>query len=291
MSNASSVNLFSDPLTWRTFPEGMIFGSIIVAGQILLDSVLDFAFGHEATFSRIPASGHHLDVLGAKDWGFIAFNRAITALFSYHMLSFCCTAPKIVWGGAQTMSPANTLLAYVLFFLAYDFCYSLFHRFLHTTAVYPYIHKHHHRQGAPSRGNVDACNTHPVEYVSGEYLHLLILWGLPCHVHIWTVAAIVVSMGLLASLNHTRYDVKVHIPLLSPFLEYAVAAHDMHHHFVKANYGQYTMIWDHIMGTSRTKSFAREQAAERAAAAAAATASASTASGAAAGAAAGVKVD
>jgi hypothetical protein len=38
--------------------------------------------------------------------------------------------------------------------------------------VYRLVHKHHHRQHAPSRGNTDAVNVHPFEFVVGEYLHL-----------------------------------------------------------------------------------------------------------------------
>ena len=131
------------------------------------------------------------------------------------------------------------------------FRYSLFHRFLHHRSVYAWVHKHHHRQCAPSRGNVDACNTHPVEYVSGEYLHLLVLWAMPCRVHIGCVGAIVATMGILASLNHTRFDVQAVPPLLGRVFGYTVLAHDMHHHFITANYGQYTMLWDHAMGTFR----------------------------------------
>jgi sterol desaturase/sphingolipid hydroxylase (fatty acid hydroxylase superfamily) len=70
-------------------------------------------------------------------------------------------------------NPYSTAAAFVLLFVVYDFFYTIGHRVLHHRSIYKYIHKHHHRQRAPSRGNVDAVNVHPFEFVSGEYNHLL----------------------------------------------------------------------------------------------------------------------
>jgi sterol desaturase/sphingolipid hydroxylase (fatty acid hydroxylase superfamily) len=42
-----------------------------------------------------------------------------------------------------------------------------------------FIHKHHHRQKAPSRGTADAINVHPFEFVCGEYNHLLAIYLVP----------------------------------------------------------------------------------------------------------------
>jgi sterol desaturase/sphingolipid hydroxylase (fatty acid hydroxylase superfamily) len=81
----------------------------------------------------------------------------------------------------------------------------LFHRALHHRSIYHLVHKHHHKQKAPSRGNTDAINVHPFEFVSGEYLHLLCIWLVPCHVA--SAVTFVVAGGIFASLNHTRYDV------------------------------------------------------------------------------------
>jgi sterol desaturase/sphingolipid hydroxylase (fatty acid hydroxylase superfamily) len=122
----------------------------------------------------------------------------------------------------------------------YDFFYHLFHRALHLRSVYKYIHKHHHMQHAPSRGNVDAVNVHPFEFVCGEYNHLLAIFLVPCHVV--TAALFVVLGGVIASLNHTRYSV-------SFFNIFDVKFHDQHHVVPTVNYGQYLMLWDHLFGT------------------------------------------
>lgn len=115
-------------------------------------------------------------------------------------------------------------------------------------SVYHLVHRHHHRQLAPSRGTTDAVNVHPFEFLVGEYLHLaavcitgklLRLLGLG-GVHVAACLAFVVLGGVAASLNHTRLDVR----LLWGLFE--VRAHDVHHRMPKANFGQYTQTWDRV---------------------------------------------
>jgi sterol desaturase/sphingolipid hydroxylase (fatty acid hydroxylase superfamily) len=109
--------------------------------------------------------------------------------------------------------------------------------------LYAYIHKHHHKQKAPSRGNLDAINVHPFEFVVGEYLHLLTIYFIPSH--IYTVVFFILAGGVLASLNHTRYDINI------PWV-YCVKVHDVHHRLPESNYGQYIMFWDSIFGSYRS---------------------------------------
>ena len=44
------------------------------------------------------------------------------------------------------MTLSNTFGSLALFYVFYDFFYTLFHRALHIRALYPLIHKHHHKQ-------------------------------------------------------------------------------------------------------------------------------------------------
>jgi len=66
----------------------------------------------------------------------------------------------------------------------------------------------------------------------------------PCHV--LTIFVFVAIGGVCASLNHTRFDVR----LLKGI--YEVRAHDVHHRLPQTNYGQYIMFWDKVMGSFRS---------------------------------------
>ena len=139
------------------------------------------------------------------------------------------------------VSLANTCLALPAFFVVYDAFYAPFHRALHLPSIYAYVHKHHHRQVVPSRGNTDAINVHPFEFILGEYNHvwtifLVSRFLLP--VHAITCLLFLVLGGTLATLNHTRLDVSfLHIPFTGVPI-FAVRAHDTHHAIPNSNYGQ-----------------------------------------------------
>lgn len=107
----------------------------------------------------------------------------------------------------EKMDVYNTALALPALFVVYDLFYQAFHRALHHRSVYALVHKHHHRQKAPSRGSSDAVNVHPFEFLSGEYNHILAVAIVPCH--ITTVLVFIIIGGFLASLNHTRFDVQI----------------------------------------------------------------------------------
>ena len=207
-----------DPTTWSAVHFLAYWALHLVAVEVLQHGIV-MNFGW-ATSKRIPVGGRHLDVLQAKDKAFIVFNRLCTPILTMSLLYFCWTRPDHVEWDPAKLSVWNTLGSLVGFFAIYDFIYVGFHGLLHVPAFYPWVHKHHHQQHAPSRGNVDAVNVHPFEFFSGEMLHVLCVALVPCHVY--TVVAFVAIGGILASLNHTRFDIS--------FLGiYDVKAHDMHH--------------------------------------------------------------
>jgi len=189
---------------------------------------------------RIRPRGRHLDALEPRDRAFINFNRAVTCVFTYQLAGTLWRTPTVAWA-LEDATLANTLGSFVCFFVVYDLFYCLFHRFLHLRSVYRFVHKHHHRQMAPSRGNVDAINVHPFEFAVGEYLHLFCAWAVPCHA--LAVLAFVLTGGVLASLNHTRYDVRLPLGL------FRVEWHDVHHRMPQSNYSQYTVLWDRVFSS------------------------------------------
>ena len=101
-----------------------------------------------------------------------------------------------------------------------------------------------------SRANVDAVNVHPIEFFLGEYDHLLSLF-LCCQflqVHMVAILMFLAVGGLLAGLNHTRFDIELS---LFGFTFYDSKAHDVHHRIPQSNYGQYIMLWDYVLGSYR----------------------------------------
>lgn len=201
---------------------------------------------------QIPVRGKHLDDLTTKDLIFIGISKAGTAPFVYWYLRFCYSEAQsdcIDWKLSE-INPINTVLGLVALFVVYDFFYTALHGILHIKSIYGWIHKHHHIQKAPSRANVDAVNVHPIEFVLGEYNHLWSLYLVTrvMSIHIITSFAFLAIGGFLAGINHTRFDVV--IPCLGWNI-YDSKAHDVHHRIPQSNYGQYTMLWDHIFGTYR----------------------------------------
>lgn len=224
--------------TW-TFPFLALFASVIWIGMEVLSRYVPKLFGHPPL---IPVKGKHLDHFDSTDKLFIFINKILTVCFVYHVIQVTFRTESVKWKWEE-VSVGNTLGSLIAFYAFYDYFYMWFHYFLHVRWLYPYIHKHHHRQKAPSRGNLDAINVHPFEYVVGEYLHLFTIYLIPCH--IVAVVIFIIAGGVLASLNHTRLDLNI------PFGIFSVKAHDVHHRIPESNYAQYTMYWDKLHGFYR----------------------------------------
>ena len=174
-------------------------------------------------------------------------------MFVYFLFYFMYHEPNAVWS-LSDITTVNTLIPLPVIFVIYDFFYTLLHWFLHIQAIYGYIHKHHHRQKAPSRANIDAINVHPIEFFLGEYNHLFALFlytnllGMQCHIA--CLGMFLVIGAVLAGINHTRFDIKIKWFGGSITL-YDSKWHDVHHRIPQSNYGQYSVLWDKIFGTFR----------------------------------------
>jgi sterol desaturase/sphingolipid hydroxylase (fatty acid hydroxylase superfamily) len=237
MSSATVEFALWEVGTWPAWFIGA-YCCVIFVGLEILSHLIPLLFGG---FEKIAIKGKHLDELSFKDNLFITINKCLTLVFVYHTVQVCFYTKSIKWAH-EDATIVNTLGSLIAFYIVYDFFYANFHKTLHLKSLYGLIHKHHHRQKAPSRGNLDAINVHPFEFVVGEYIHLLTVYLVPCH--IYSVVVFVLLAGVFASLNHTRFDVNI------PYL-FSVKTHDVHHRLPESNYSQYTPLWDKIMGTFR----------------------------------------
>lgn len=238
-----------DILTSLSMPARFCIGiGVVQLGFFVYKEVVPRVF---AGADRLRHRGKHLDEFGALDWTYITTNKALTWVMVYHTLTFLLSSPHIVWAPGQ-LSMGTTLGALIALFVVYDFFYSLIHRVLHVRGIYGHIHKHHHRQVVPTRGSLDAINVHPIEYLLGEYTHVLSLFLVStfvCRVHAATPVIFLALGGVAAALNHTRFDVRLRLPFAPKWPLFDVRAHDTHHCIPNSNYGQYTMLWDWVMGT------------------------------------------
>jgi len=184
------------------------------------------------------------------DYLYLAINSVVEFVFSAHVLRLVLEADPadIAWRPSD-LGLFNTVPALYLVFALDDFFYAPAHRLMHLPALYPYVHKHHHRQNLPTRGYLDAGNEHPIEQVLG----LTCLWATLRVVaklvglHVVTILLHFLLYATLALLNHTNFDVQFDV-----FgFEYSVRSHEMHHRFPQTNLAQYFMLWDKLMGTYR----------------------------------------
>lgn len=198
--------------TWRWYHYPLWLAVILLGLEVV--AALVHVVGRQTGARIIRSRGKHLDELERWDTLYIAFNRCSTAVFTYHAIQYVWYSPwgaRVEWA-LPDLTLANGLAAFVALYVVYDLFYTVFHRALHLRSVYQFVHKHHHRQKSPSRGNADAVNVHPFEFLCGEYNHLLALHLVAKYVvevHVVAAAAFVVAGGFLASLNHTRFDVRI----------------------------------------------------------------------------------
>eukprot|EP00617_Octactis_speculum_P015535 CAMPEP_0185769128 /NCGR_PEP_ID=MMETSP1174-20130828/53387_1 /TAXON_ID=35687 /ORGANISM="Dictyocha speculum, Strain CCMP1381" /LENGTH=254 /DNA_ID=CAMNT_0028454087 /DNA_START=74 /DNA_END=838 /DNA_ORIENTATION=+ len=180
------------------------------------------------------------------DMAYLCINAVLEFFFICnlsHMMWHSDKIPKTL-DGLTLLNSAGAL--YLIFFVL-DLFYAPAHRFLHWKAVYPYIHKHHHRQIFPARGYLDAGNEHPVEHFIGtSCTWIAILTAIhSIGAHAATIFVFVNIHAALAMLNHSPYDIQFRCL----GFHYSVQAHEMHHRCFTTNYAQYYMFWDEVMGT------------------------------------------
>lgn len=242
---ASLAATLLDTSSW-TLLHFVCFGVAVQVGFEFYRTVVPRLFSRA---SSLQARGRHLDSFSARDKAYIATNMALVQLMAFHYFQLTATSPAIPWR-LDRLTLANSAVALPLCFVLYDLFYATLHRALHHRAIYAYVHKHHHRQIVPTRGNPDAINVHPLEFLLGEYIHILAVYltTLVVECHALTCLSFLVLGGTLATLNHTRLDVRLKLPGVGWWL-FDVRAHDTHHCAPMSNFGQYTMLWDVLMGT------------------------------------------
>jgi len=235
-SNASSAwaMLTASPSAsspwWNPLNFSLVTFVVLTIVKAVAEELLSFAIvtalqwsKHTKLPSRVPVPMMKgLETLQAKDYAFLVINQFVEMSFVVHLFALMLRLPKFL-AEATLM---NTVVAFYMCFIIDDFFYYWAHRFMHLPAVYPWCHKHHHRQALPARGYLDAANEHPMEQVVGLGCVYLALFAVIATTgfHAGAVFFFFVAYASLAMLNHTPYDVQLGWLMLG----YAVRAHEMH---------------------------------------------------------------
>uniref|UniRef100_A0A7S4JDP2 Fatty acid hydroxylase domain-containing protein n=1 Tax=Odontella aurita TaxID=265563 RepID=A0A7S4JDP2_9STRA len=179
--------------------------------------------------------------LDAKSLVFLSINSLHEYTFVQRLCHYLWHSPSVPKAASQ-LGLLNTLGGLYVMFVVLDACYAPLHHVLHMPAIYPLIHKHHHRQHFPARGYLDAGNEHPLEHLIG----VMCTWAAvlaaasTTGAHAATIFVFFNIHAALAMLNHSPYDVR----WILMGIEYSVGNHEMHHRKFTVNYAQYCMWYD-----------------------------------------------
>jgi sterol desaturase/sphingolipid hydroxylase (fatty acid hydroxylase superfamily) len=245
------INPFGLSLAWLT-PILVLLGPLDHLRYHIIQAVIDPFFAKLPLRQKVPEL-KGLASMEAIDYIYMAINNVfLMAPFAMHMVHFAVYPPsgvEVVWS-IEDARVSNTLVPLTVIFVVSDFYYYWLHRAMHYRPVYPYIHKHHHRQNLPERGFADAINEHPIEQFCGMVTLWSALYTTARITPVHTVVPVVffLSLSALSVANHTDLDIKI------PFvldLGYSVRAHETHHRFPDSNLAQYFMGFDKFWGTYR----------------------------------------
>ena len=253
---------------WRVHTEWFIFCVAVVFGYSVITLLTQSSFLFGQCGARLEVRAKRLEdaELRWTDYAFVTINKLVTVAYVVYGATTIRNAKWVNNDNIPISTTPWTILTNISTVLlalgCYDLIYVPFHRMLHLPWMYPYIHKHHHRQAVPFRGTFDGINTHPLEFAFGEFLHIWALqvagFGLSfvgLKLPFWGCLSFLVCGGLMASLNHTRFGIRI------PFV-YDVRTHDVHHRKPRSNYCQFVPWFDMLYGTFevyKTKAEAKEE--------------------------------
>jgi len=235
---------------WGLTAAQWALGFVAIRGAIGLYDHMVIALVEISKAPKLPTrtTGTPVRYVGLRviDMAYLTVNAVNEWIFVQNLCHYIWHSDRVPKALGE-VGVLNTCAALYLMFLVLDLFYAPAHRFLHWRVVYPYIHKHHHRQIFPVRGYLDAGNEHPVEHFIGTSCTWIAVWAAvhTTGAHAATIFFFFNIHAALAMLNHSPYDVDVTILGLN----YNVKAHEMHHRKFTTNYAQYWMGIDRIMGT------------------------------------------
>lgn len=242
-----NMQFLIDPLDNGVF--GFLFSLMI---KVIFQNLLEFSFIKLMIFFKIPKlpsrlppimKGH--DILYFKDYFYITCSQIMEVIYVSHIFYFVIYNEKLKKNLDLFTIPSTVLPLYGILFIN-DLYFTPIHYLMHLPYIYPYIHKHHHRQSLPSRGYIDAINETLIDQLIGISCIVAAVYTVYCliDVHVLGITLFFIIFGVFTGqANHLGYDLRV------PFLFFESRNHEIHHRFPKTNFGNVVMVYDYLMGT------------------------------------------
>lgn len=139
--------------------------------------------------------------------------------------------------------------AFIIFF--HDTYFYWIHRLMHHPLFYERVHKVHHLSKDPTPWAAFAF--HPFEALLEIGFIPILIFTMPLHF----TSLLVLSIWQITFnvMGHLGYELFPRTALQHPLLKWLNSStnHNMHHKYVRCNYGLYFNIWDTIMNTNHHK--------------------------------------
>jgi sterol desaturase/sphingolipid hydroxylase (fatty acid hydroxylase superfamily) len=139
----------------------------------------------------------------------------------------------------------------LLMIVLHDAYYYWMHRLLHWEKIFKYVHKTHHLSLNPTPFSAYAL--HPVEALINVSIIPLIVFTIPYHVSAVTIFSAYTLMMNVG--GHMGYEFFPKGFAANKWFNWHNSAthHNMHHRFVRYNFGIYFNFWDKLMKTNHPK--------------------------------------
>ncbi len=169
----------------------------------------------------------------------------------YGIIMFLLRTQYGITGHLYTNIHEHSILYFIasifLLIIMHDTYFYWTHRWMHHPKIYKYVHKVHHYSTNPTP--LAVYSFHPLEaFVNGGFAYIA-LFTIPVH-----LAALIIFLLLFIFTDivlHLGYEIFPKNLLRHPLFKYISTSthHNMHHQYVRGNYGLYFNFWDRLMKT------------------------------------------
>jgi len=139
----------------------------------------------------------------------------------------------------------------LLIIIMHDTYFYWTHRLLHWKPLFKWVHKTHHLSRNPTPFSSYAF--HPAEAVINAGILPLVAFTIPAHLSVIVIFTIYqLLINVYGHLGYELYPPKFINHWLTKWSNTSTH-HNLHHQFVKCNYGLYFNFWDRVMKTNHAK--------------------------------------